>query len=668
ALIAGCDIHINYHNPDTTLPNPVGDTNPLRPKEPEDTRPPYPGHGWTTHGHSHEFWASLSASWGTIGSLSCKNGSAGGTCDGTGHVEPDGSQRSWWRDVNDADITQRQSTLIDTAERAARAVRSAFDSGPGAYQSRKSDYDNALSDAEEHCDDPANGGNNNDRIDPGREQTCYNNRTSTLMAPPDPDDYSITDYLDAISKYNTAMADYESSFGGSHTSITASCSSVTSCSLTPAPPPSRGPASVSNGCGDTCQADHQAAVAACAGDSTCLASIPSPVLICDVPADSPYDSLTPPGFFGDVSVNNSHDTTGGCGISGVSWSAPASEYHREYRVWSGWNPPKPKPARFPPVDAPRSYPHGITRDSTTAYTAGPKDPVTGERLDPAAGTPPVDGTDDAYCVSWGDWVIKPARKTWQPIDFSIPDAPDSTNEHPAFPYGYSITNSTNLAAPYHDTTWTTLSKHMSPEVAEATVDLEGGWETPSADPTDPDPPPVENHPRSSTADHGPDSLTVLKSGIHGTGPPRGGTSREFHPDYTPGTNTPKPGLVTKKPGPSQTIGYATDHWPAYVMEDPAPLHELCDFMGFKLANVAILAPAGGLIADQWFLPRQTGNNPTIEIQGSITVKHRGLFARSDTNGNLTTGYRKHFTHPTNIQQGTTTWWPDIKQNHWTPQP
>ncbi|MDE0269464.1 MAG: hypothetical protein OXI96_10625, partial [Acidimicrobiaceae bacterium] len=167
----------------------------------------------------------------------------------------------------------------------------------------------------------------------------------------------------------------------------------------------------------------------------------------------------------------------------------------------------------------------------------------------------------------------------------------------------------------------------------------------------------------------PDESDHYRSEVHPPVPYLG----DFHPDYTPGTDNLKTGLATRKAYDSvldyaPSGGYASSNWGEANMVDPTPLHELCDFMSFKLTNVALLAPAGGLIADQWFLPRRNNMDPRIEINGSMTVRHRGLFARSDTNGNLTTGYRKHFTHPTGFEQGTTTWWPDIKQNHWTPQP
>ncbi|MDE0268756.1 MAG: hypothetical protein OXI96_06955, partial [Acidimicrobiaceae bacterium] len=438
----------------------------------------------------------------------------------------------------------------------------------------------------------------------------------------------------------------------------------------------------------------------CNGDSLCEAgvapvySMPSypqpyrvPRGITCTSSPNGYDTASPGAAITSVSYTWPPDPPGiSCSVSGASTSEGlGSETHDEYHVWNSWSPPLPTP--YPPVDPPRSYPHGIPRDSTTAYTPAPTDPLDPtKRLDPGAGTPPTDTADNGHCIKWGPWVVKPARKAWQPIDFS-----NSSNPI----YDFSITGSTNIGAPYRgpnthmqsvaaDSTNAANYKagdlnHMSPDVPAATINLTGGWASGVSPPShwlsDPlDPYDTESHPRSSSADHGPDSL-----GPYGSAsvPPRGAfNENEFHPDYKPNTNNLDNSpltLVTKLTlpliiPPTEHIGYASDHWPRYVMVDPAPLHELCDFMGFKLANVAILAPAGGLIADQWFLPRQTGNNPTIEIQGSITVKHRGLFARSDTNGNLTTGYRKHFTHPTDFEQGTTTWWPDIKQNHWTPQP
>ncbi|MDE0267523.1 MAG: hypothetical protein OXI96_00580 [Acidimicrobiaceae bacterium] len=104
------------------------------------------------------------------------------------------------------------------------------------------------------------------------------------------------------------------------------------------------------------------------------------------------------------------------------------------------------------------------------------------------------------------------------------------------------------------------------------------------------------------------------------------------------------------------------------MFDPIALHVLCDFMNFKLTNVALLAPAGGLVVDKWFLPRRSDMDPRIEITGGIAVKHRGLFGMGDDRGNIVTGYRKHFKHPDDFELGYTAWWPDIKQDHWTPQP
>ncbi|MDE0267783.1 MAG: hypothetical protein OXI96_01925, partial [Acidimicrobiaceae bacterium] len=367
-------------------------------------------------------------------------------------------------------------------------------------------------------------------------------------------------------------------------------------------------------------------------------------LSCDTSSVSDYDEASPSGELASASYEWASQT--GCSMSGVSGSGRGTETHEEYHVWVGWNPTDPDwPAQPWPTPKPASYPNGEPRDCVR--TNSPPDP-------------PDCTEDDAYCVSWPDWIPDPDL-TWQPIDFSLPDNHDP---YMGSPYHGPNTHMQTIAA---DSTHAAHHKasdlnHMSPDVPAATIGLTGGWPsgvTPSSYFANP-PYKTENHPRNSSTHHGPDT------------PPKGApTLDKFHPDYKPNTNALDDSpltLVTRLFNTTtEHIGYASDHWD-YVMVDPAPLHELCDFMGFKLANVAILAPAGGLIADQWFLPRQTGNNPTIEIQGSITVKHRGLFARSDTNGNLTTGYRKHFTHPTDFEQGTTTWWPDIKQNHWTPQP
>ena len=104
------------------------------------------------------------------------------------------------------------------------------------------------------------------------------------------------------------------------------------------------------------------------------------------------------------------------------------------------------------------------------------------------------------------------------------------------------------------------------------------------------------------------------------------------------------------------------------MQDPVAQNELCDFMGFKLENVALLAPSGGVRAADWQVPRQDGQDPTVTINGSIAVGYRGLFGRYDKNGSLVTGYRKIFKYPTGFGDALTAWWPELRQDQWAPLP
>ena len=222
--------------------------------------------------------------------------------------------------------------------------------------------------------------------------------------------------------------------------------------------------------------------------------------------------------------------------------------------------------------------------------------------------------DDGYCVSWDEWVYRDEVLTWNPL------TPDTGN------------------------------------VPSATKSLSGGWA--SGSPLTP----IENHTILDKTNHGPDR------------PYKGG----FHPDYKAGTNNldEPPTLVTRVfDSSTEHLGHAVEHWAPndYIMKNPTPKHELCDFMSFKLTNVALLAPAGGVVADKWYLPHQAGTTttPTIEITGSISTRYRGLFGRANNTGDLISGYRKIFKYPdasTEFSKGTTAWWPDIKLDHWTPQP
>ena len=407
-------------------------------------------------------------------------------------------------------------------------------------------------------------------------------------------------------------------------------------------------------------------------------------LVCDLPSSSVLSSYTatPGAEFGSVSYSWPDGTTGSCGMGGVSWSGSGTETQDEYWWWDGWNPAKPPVP--PEKPGPRSYPHGITRDSGVVYSGIPTP------ADLASDTPPVDTVDDTYCVSWdNEWKLKEARKTWQPIKFDVADG-DAV-------FGFSSTGSPLGGAPYYHVDphaglldskgdpIVTRYPYMSVHVPAATVLLEGGWPAGTPNPPAPEPPvEIENHLRSSTSDHGPDRLAGHGGG--GSVPPKGGLSstQVFHPDYKVNTNTPDTVLVTKHrdpPSAGEKIGYATDHWPTkYMMVDPKPLHQLCDFMSFELTNVALLAPVGGLRATHWYLPRQSDddpsvdtymdNNPHIKITGSIAVKHRGLLGRGKRDGELVTGYRKDFQYPAgiNFHTGITAWWPELKQDHWTPQP
>lgn len=214
----------------------------------------------------------------------------------------------------------------------------------------------------------------------------------------------------------------------------------------------------------------------------------------------------------------------------------------------------------------------------------------------------TDPGDDDHCASWKQWEMTPQRQVWNAAP-AIPDPPQATLDLDAGRTGNTV------GSGHH-----------------------------------------ENHSITSAADHGPL-------------PPRG----DIIDDYTQGTDV-------LRATPPLAIGedYATDHWPAYRMREPGPLHELCDFMDFTLSNVAILAPTGGVIARDWAIPRQQrstplpANDPVITIEGSIAVKHRGLFGQYDNAGALATGYRKVFTHPAGFAEGVTAWWPELKQNHWTP--
>lgn len=230
------------------------------------------------------------------------------------------------------------------------------------------------------------------------------------------------------------------------------------------------------------------------------------------------------------------------------------------------------------------------------------------------GNPQDSSADDSgYCVSWDEWVYRDEVLTWNPL------TPDTGN------------------------------------VPSATKNLSGGWASGSSLT------PIENHTISDTANHGPDR------------PYKGG----FHSDYKTGTNdlNEPPTLVTRVfDSSAEHLGHAVKHWNPndYIMKNPTPKHELCDFMSFKLTNVAFLAPAGGVVADKWYLPHQAGSTkPTIEIIGSISTGYRGLFGRADSSGDLISGYRKIFKYPdasVEFSRGTTAWWPDIKLNYWAPQP
>ncbi|MDE0268201.1 MAG: hypothetical protein OXI96_04075, partial [Acidimicrobiaceae bacterium] len=808
ALIAGCDIHINYHNPNTTLPNPVRDTNPLRPKEPNDTRPPYPKDKWNKRTHTHEYFkdetAAYNATWKsevaipqsipcgvtTVTTTYSDGGtpfyydddsyssevSYGGSCDAEEYSEGKRNIRhTWWRGssptgsrglgsgghIDDYGIDSStygslnaQWGYYNTMLGAHNSAWIAYDAdnSVGGYNRAVDAYNRAVTQhVSLQCDrdTPSDGIDSDDpntpiNEDPDDESSCasteeadYRNDAST--PPPDPSNYNVgrIDYLGKETAYNTALQKYDDKYPGDFPSgfshpksfSSAPCgTTVDGCDFagdmpftasgqepylavdntpplyTPdgSPPPTlyySGNNPIDNGTYITHRQAwydwHDPHKGCDNGDGiitpaeqSCINNAVAPshpkphkytpsyyhgnpkgmpcgrgknvTLLQDLkdamrpagtspgnfpslPLSLPFteppieyqDSNDPPEYANGTVyyVNvNPHPELPACNQDGFVFNAVMHEYHPEYWVWDSWIPAAPDwPPQPWPTPKPASYPNGEPRDCVR--TNSPPNP-------------PDCTEDDAYCVSWPDWKPDPDLK-WQPIDFSLPNNHDP---YMGSPYHGPNTHMKDVVAA-DDTHQAHYKKddlnHMSPDVPATTINLTNASHT------------ITQH-----THHGPDT------------PPKGGfNTDEFHPDYLPNTNkldnplnAPKTLVTRLFNSTTEHIGYASDHWSAYVMEDPVPLHELCDFMGFKLANVAILAPAGGLIADQWFLPRQTGNNPTIEIQGSITVKHRGLFARSDTNGNLTTGYRKHFTHPTDFEQGTTTWWPDIKQNHWTPQP
>ncbi len=82
-----------------------------------------------------------------------------------------------------------------------------------------------------------------------------------------------------------------------------------------------------------------------------------------------------------------------------------------------------------------------------------------------------------------------------------------------------------------------------------------------------------------------------------------------------------------------------------------------------LTNVAILAPNGAVYAREWYL-LCGGTCPNFTLEGSIAAKHLGLYGIPDaTTGNVTNGWSKHFTYPTDDPATN-----DINESFWRVRP
>ena len=95
----------------------------------------------------------------------------------------------------------------------------------------------------------------------------------------------------------------------------------------------------------------------------------------------------------------------------------------------------------------------------------------------------------------------------------------------------------------------------------------------------------------------------------------------------------------------------------------------------NLDGVAILAPYGALYARNWYLSC-TGTCPTFKLEGSIAVKHLGLYGiPNPSSGRVTHGWSKDFTYPTDdpntdvcegIWCARPPWWPGFSGSEWEP--
>ena len=84
-----------------------------------------------------------------------------------------------------------------------------------------------------------------------------------------------------------------------------------------------------------------------------------------------------------------------------------------------------------------------------------------------------------------------------------------------------------------------------------------------------------------------------------------------------------------------------------------------------LTNVAILAPEGAVYARRWHLPHAAAGGPILTIEGSVAAKHLGLYGIPDpATGDMTNGWSKHFTYPTDFWRARPPWWPDFTGNEW----
>ena len=97
------------------------------------------------------------------------------------------------------------------------------------------------------------------------------------------------------------------------------------------------------------------------------------------------------------------------------------------------------------------------------------------------------------------------------------------------------------------------------------------------------------------------------------------------------------------------------------------LAELNTSHDLTLTNVAILAPEGAVYARRWYLPHAARGGPTLTIEGSIAAEHLGLYGIPyPATGDVTNGWSKNFTYPSDFWQARPPWWPDFTGNEWTP--